>query len=192
MTNPLHRVPQILSSALVAVTGLFACGCGGGDNIETYKVPKTTETEYRILGAMYPADDPGWFFKFAGPTEQIAQYEADFDKLLDSVTLPPGDAAPTFTVPEGWSRGPGRAGIVEATARTPDGKFEVTLTSSKGGVDGNLQRWAIQQLGLPAFGPEDKAKATRVIDAKGGKGLRVDLRGPKNPAAARGPMMGGK
>src|SRR5262249_57266531 len=133
MTIRLPRVASIFSTALIAVVGLFACGCGGGDNIETYKVPKTTETEYRLLGAMYPADEPNWFFKFAGPSDQIAQYEADFDKLLASVTLQTGDALPEFTVPEGWKRGPGRAGIVVATARTPDGKHEVTLTSSHAG-----------------------------------------------------------
>ena len=32
----------------------------------------------------------------------------------------------------------------------------------------------------------------RPVDAAGGKGLRVDLRGPKDPTTSRGPMMGGR
>jgi hypothetical protein len=38
-------------------------------------------------------------------------------------------------------------------------------------------------------GPGDRARFTKPVDAAGGKVLRVDIRGPKNPTAG-GPMMG--
>ncbi len=142
------------------------------------------------MGAMYPADSPEWFFKLTGPTEQLNAYEADFDKLLASVSLPPG-GAPDFTPPEGWKRGPGRAGIVVATIKTPDGKFEVTVTSSTGGIEPNLKRWSVDQLGNASFGAADIPKVTKTVDAKGVKGLRADVRGPKNPSGKGGPFMGG-
>jgi hypothetical protein len=53
-------------------------------------------------------------------------------------------------------------------------------------VKSNLSRW-IGQIGLQPS-PDDEAKFTKVIDAKGGKVLRVDLRGPKNPTTGRGGM----
>jgi hypothetical protein len=197
-----RRASQILPLALLVGPALVPAGCGGGDGVNSYTVPKTTDSskkdigdpapaaggEYRILGAMFPADNPQWFFKFTGPADALTPHEAGFDKLLASVSLPP-DGSPEFTTPEGWTRGPGRAGIVIATLRTPDGKYEVTITSSTGGVVPNLKRWAIDQLGAASFGAEDVAKCSKTVDAKGVKGLRVDLRGPKNPAGGR-PMMG--
>ncbi|MBN9121676.1 MAG: hypothetical protein J0I06_21450 [Planctomycetes bacterium] len=194
-----QRFPHTLSAALAACVALAPAGCGGGEGISKYEVPKTTEParaarsaeggEYRILGGMFPADDPEWFFKLAGPAEALNAYEAGFDQLLASVTLAGGQ--PDFTPPEGWKRGPGRAGIVVATIRTPDGKYEVTVTSSRGGVQENLRRWAADQLG-GTFGPADVPKVTRPVDAKGIKGLKADLRGPNNPAAKGGPFMGGR
>lgn len=210
MTFPRHRFPPILSLSLLAGIALLPAGCGGDDGVSKYNVPKTTEAgpkggtggggggdpttgPYRILGGIFPADNPQWFFKLAGPTDDLTTYEAGFDKLLTSVSLPPG-GAPEFTTPDGWVRGPGRAGIVTATIRTPDGKYEVTVTSSTGGVFGNLKRWATDpgQLGGKSFDADDIARVTKPVEAKGVKGLRADVRGPKNPAAKGGPFMGGK
>ncbi|MBP3959799.1 hypothetical protein J8F10_31515 [Gemmata sp. G18] len=200
MPLPQLRVRSVLPFALVAGLAVGAIGCGGGESVQTYAAPKSeggkapgaveAATEYRILGAMYPAKDPEWFFKMSGPADQLAKYEADFDKLLASVSLP-ANGPPKFDAPEGWKTGPGRAGIVVATIRTPDDKFEVTVTSSIGGVEANLRRWAVQQLGAKDFGPEDVAKVTKPIDAKGVKGLRADVRGPNNPSPKGGPFMGG-
>jgi hypothetical protein len=196
-----HSFSHILSAALVACVALVPVGCGGGDGVNSYNVPKTTDTgrggpitagggEYRILGGMFPADDPEWFFKLAGPADALNAYDAGFEQLLTSVSLQPG-GPPEFTPPEGWKRGPGRGQFVAATVRTPDGKFEVTVTSSRGGVRENLRRWSEDQLGT-AFGAADVPKVTKPVEAKGVKGLKADLRGPNNPAAKGGPFMGGK
>ncbi|MCI0704692.1 MAG: hypothetical protein L0241_26855, partial [Planctomycetia bacterium] len=120
MTTLYSRAASVLSSVLVAVVALIPAGCGNNEKINSYDAPKSTESgrgpgalleeanEYRLFGAMFPAETPVWFFKFSGPTEQISKYEADFDKLLASVSLPAGGNPPEFTVPEGWKRGPGR------------------------------------------------------------------------------------
>ncbi len=175
----------------LAALALFAAGCGNADTIQTYTVPKSTQREapahavgdYRLLGAMFPADDPQWFFKFSGKAGQIASFEADFDKILASVKLPAGGGTPEFTLPEGWKRG-GPRGVVAATIAPPGSTLEVTITQSGGGMAFNLDRW-VKQIGLIP-GPDDAAKYTKPIDAMGVKGLRVDMTGPKNPATMRG------
>ena len=137
---------------------------------------------------MVPADNPVWFFKYNGPSDEITKYEADFDKLAASVKSN-GAAPPDFTPPEGWQKGPGRGDIVFATVVTKDGQQEVSLSKSGGGVGTNLSRW-VGMIGLKP-GRDDVEKYTKTIDGSGVKVLRVDLRGPNNPATKRGPMMGG-
>jgi hypothetical protein len=164
----------------------------GGPGAPKAGTNELTTGQYRILGAMFPADEPQWFVKLPGTASGLEQHAAGFDKLLASFSFPPG-AAPAFEAPPGWTVGPGRMGIVTATLRTPDGKFEVTITSSIGGVFGNLRRWAVEpgQLGNASFTQDDVPKVTKKFDAKGVQGLRVDMRGPTNPAG-KGMMGGGK
>ena len=69
-----------------------------------------------------------------------------------------------------------------------DSPLEMTVIAAMGGPKENVDRWA-GQLGAKA----DFAKATKEITTAGGvKGLRVDVTGPKNPAGAGGPFMGGR
>ena len=184
------RVPHILLLALVTCVALGPVGCGGGDDVNSYKVPKTTEKEkkdlgaeageYRMLGAMYPADNPVWFFKFGGPVDVVAKSEVDFDKLLASVKFTDGKL--DFTPPEGWQRGPGRSGGVVATVKSADGKQEVSLTHLPGmaaGVEGNLTRW-LGQIGLKP-GPDDVKTYTKAVESNGVKGVRVDLERSERP-----------
>jgi hypothetical protein len=194
----------VFTLALIAAAGLVPVGCGTEENVTKTQVPKSTERgrrvnddpesgEYRILGAMFPAENPRWFFKLVGPADALSPHVAGFDQLIGSVALPAGDGRPEFTTPEGWTLGKGRDGIVAATVKTPDGKYELTVASASGSVQSNLKRWAVDQLGVVAFGPDEVAKCTKTVEAKGVKGLRADLRGPKKPPTPGkgGPMMGG-
>lgn len=186
---------HVLPLALLAGIALVPAGCGNSDNINSYNVPKTTESSaqasapYRLLGAIYPAGPSAWFFKFSGPTDQITKYEADFDKIITSVSIAPSATVPDFTLPEGWKRGGSREGFVKVaeTIKTPDGALEITITESGGQLEANLGRW-VGQIGLKS-GPRDVDKYTKPFEAKGVKALRVDMRGPNNPETKRGPMM---
>src|SRR5881409_1017473 len=88
-------VPEIPLHDPASMPALRCAGCGGDDGIRSYSVPRSTEREarpepagdYRLLGAMFPAADPVWFFKFNGPAEQVTEFEADFDKIMASVKL---------------------------------------------------------------------------------------------------------
>jgi hypothetical protein len=184
----------------VAALGLLTLvGCGSGEGIRSYTVPTTSERtgpvaadqgDYRILGAMFPADDPAWFFKLTGKADALAAHEAAFDKFLASVKFPNGpDKPPAYDLPDGWkSEGP-RAMRVDTIRFGPaDRPLQLSVSSAGGGAKGNVQRWA-DQVGSGA----DFARATKEITTAGGvKGLRVDLTGPKNPAGAGGPFMGGR
>jgi hypothetical protein len=199
MTFARQRLSHILPFALFAGVALVPGGCGNDEGVSKAHVPKTTEPalraaseaagEYRMLGLMLPADNPEWFFKYSGPADEIAKYAADFDKLAASVQLVGG--APDYTPPEGWEKGPGREGFVKVfgTVKTTDGKQEISITQSGGGVQTNLDRW-VGQIGLKP-GADDREKYTKVIDGKGVKVLRVDLQGPKNPLTNRAPFAGG-
>lgn len=196
------RLPHLLPLALLAGAALAPTGCGSGEDVNAYKVPKSTEREkkdlappaeageYRMLGAMYPADNPVWFFKFSGPVDAVTKYEADFDKVLASVTMSGGKL--DFSAPAGWQRGGGRPGGVVATAKPPEGKLEISLTHLPGmaaGVKGNLARW-VGQIGLKP-GADDVKTYTTDVEANGVKGVRVDLKGPNDPATKSMPPFAG-
>ena len=197
----------VLSLTPVAALALLTVGCGG-DGVEKYNVPKTTDSgrpaaaggdphagmnlppagagNYRILGAMYPAGQPGWywFFKFAGPADQIGAQESNFDALAKSVKFGGNPKAlPAFDLPAGWERaGPRDLGMVRFDEVLKVGALECTISTAGGGAEGNVSRWA-GQVGAPPGG------APAEFDANGVKALRVDLRGPK-PVGVGGGMGG--
>jgi hypothetical protein len=182
----------------VPLAALALIGCGPSEEVRSYSVPKSNEPaapaasqgDYRILGAMFPADEPVWFFKLTGKVDALAAHEAAFDKFLASVKFPGGPSKPpTYDLPDGWkSEGP-RAMRADSIRLGPaDSPLELSVSSAGGGAEGNVQRWA-DQVGSGA----DFAKATKEITtASGVKGLRVDVTGPKDPAAAGGPFMRGR
>ncbi|MBA4066166.1 MAG: hypothetical protein C0501_21115 [Isosphaera sp.] len=191
-----------------ALAAVLAAGCAADEPIQTYDVPKAAKYDgqqpapagdYRILGAMFPANDPTWFFKFAGKADQVAKHEADFDKMLATVKLTP--TGPQFDTPAGWKRlGPRvvkRGGVALSIYETvqfgPESEpLEVSVTRSGGGTLENVSRW-YGQVGRPAPKPDQLASVTAPLPAADGlKGLRVDVSGPKNPATGGGPMMMGK
>ena len=192
----------VLASCLPSLC-LLAAGCQDRDGVRSYTVPRTSAAdkpaaeagEYRILGALFPADQPAWFFKLAGPADQLDKAEAAFDKIVGSVRFPNGlRNAPSFDVPDGCTLGGPREGVVRIheTVRFGNGGPEMTVTASGGGPFANLKRRA-DQLGVPLT-EADLPRHTRPFSAEKIEGLRVDFRGSKNPAARGmgGPMMKGR
>ncbi len=199
------------SARRVVLAALLVAGCAPDEPIRSYDLSKPADykssrpaqaADYRLVGAMFPADDPVWFFKFSGKADQIAKYEAEFDKVISSVRMNPDKDGepqlPSFTTPADWVRTGRRVvrrmGIalpIEETLRfgPPEDPFEVTITQSGGGLAQNVGRWA-DQVGYRYSKSEELTKVTRHVTADGVKGVRVDVAGPKNPSAPRGPMMG--
>jgi hypothetical protein len=189
---------------------LLTCGwtgCGPSDETRTYTVPKAADLpaltqpivemtgDYQIIGGLFPKDDPAWFFKFGGKVSDLANYTADFEKMMASVRFPNGlKQPPVWDTPAGWQKGEGRGDIVLATVY-PDPKnkkLEISLSSSRGGVFGNLKRWA-GQVGHENFAESQLDQISKPVTAEKVTGLLVDIRGPKAPPPpGGGPMMGGK
>jgi hypothetical protein len=203
--------------ALGLLAGLL--GCQKPDEIQTYKVPKTSDSpkpgsakepalpdapatgEYRILGAMFPADQPEWFFRVVGPADKLTPHKDKFVKMLASVRFPNGlQNAPLFDAPEGWKLGGGRpgqtlngitiAGPAETILIDGDKTLEITVTSAMGEPFANVRRWAVDLLGNANFTRADMPNVTKPVEAQKIQGLFADVTGPKNPAARR--MMGGR
>jgi hypothetical protein len=186
----------------VAAVVFAAGGCGESDEIKTTKVPKAaaeakTESagEYRIIGAMFPADEPQWFFKLAGPADKLEPIAPEFEKMLKTVRFPNGlKNAPVWDMPAGWQSGgpnPGKMAVDTIRLGPPESPLEATLTQVGGEPVANVGRWA-GQVGVTGFTAADLPKYTKPLEAQNIKGLWADVRGPKNPAAARGPFMGGR
>ena len=185
------------SMRVVVLVALLAVGCTGKDEISTYKTPKktdaptevaappTTTGDYRILGAIFTPDAPGWFFKLVGPADALEKLKPDFEKMILSVNFADGmKSQPKFDLPAGWTLGgPNERKMAIETVKVP-GNLEITIVAAGGDLKANVARWAAQ-VGGPS---DDMTKITRVVDAKNAKAVIADVRGPKNPA---GGMMGG-
>jgi hypothetical protein len=162
----------------------------------TTSTTSTTSTtagpsEYQIIGAMFPAEKPEWFFKFAGKTEALAPHTAAIETLFKSVRFPNGlSKEPLWDTPKDW-KVETQNSITRAIIRIASPDLQGSLTSAMGGTFQNVERWA-GQLGVRGFSEANMTTATRVIEAQGVKGLLVDVKGsqkPPTPGAGGGMMM---
>jgi hypothetical protein len=181
-----------------AILGLLVAGCGPTEEVKTYNVARETEKpvagpvapgggSYRILGAMFPADNPTWFFKLTGPADAVGAAEPAFDEFLASVKF--SGQKPEYAAPAGWKSGGPESIHADTLVFEAGGKpLKLTVTPAMGGVSSNIGRWAGQ---VGATGADPVAAYSKPVETKAGaKGIRVDVSGPKNPVG--GPMMGGK
>jgi hypothetical protein len=170
---------------------VLIAGCGDPD-VRVYSAPKPhkveldTTADYTILGAVFPADDPKYFFKLAGKSEDVAKYAPVFDQLIESVQFSNGlDKPPTWARPEGTrDGGPRQMRLGTILVGPAESKLEIAIAEAAGGLEGNMARWA-GQVGAFAATVEKKPVQTK----SGAAGLRVTVSGPKNPTQS-GPMMG--
>lgn len=184
---------------------LFGIGCQGRDSISTYvaspaKLPKSTESttsssggnaeaagEYRILAAMIPADQPVWFIRLAGPAADVESQGDHFDRFLQSIRFPDGlRGVPNWELPAGWTEEAGTDGITHAriTFQDNEKRFTITVTRAGGSVQDNLRRWWVTSLGNAQRNDDDYTRYTTKMMLPGNMfALRVNMTGPKNPAA---------
>lgn len=155
------------------------------------------QKQYRTLAAMVPVDGGGdgswWIFKLSGPTAIVSKYEADFDKLFNTLLSQADDKDPIkWDLPAGWTQEKNAApnAMRFATLKAPGGETEISVVGSRGSVLANAQRWWGQLWG------EDKkldftvAMQNQYVSQRTVKGrliLRADLYGPKEPP--KGGMM---
>lgn len=188
-----------------AATTLFGTGCAPEEEIKTYTAPRDKAEsspfvedrpevggqEYRIVGAMFPKDDPRWFFKVTTEATEIEPYLETVDQFLASIEFPGGaDQRPKWNLPDGWKEGPARP-FVDATILfgNPQKPITLTVSQARGGLQQNLARWA-EQVGMKAEFETVAEQTTDISTPDNVTGVRVDFRGPKNPSGSRPPFMG--
>jgi hypothetical protein len=175
------RLETLMPRSAFAVLLLLVLGCAKEEPIRVYTAPKPVTVEYAILGAMFPADAPAWFFKLTGKREAVEAAAPAFDSFVKSVRFPNGlQNAPVWDLPKDWTEGPARE-MRFATLVMPDG-LSISVSQAAGGLKGNIDRWAGQVGG-------DATPTTPITTTSAIAGQRVLLTGPKNPDAA---MMGRK
>lgn len=214
--------PAIYPCFLTLLTGLFlvgTAGCDRSEKISHYRVPKdraltasngpdaSEETpsqaaDFRMLAAMIPRGEQAWFFRLLGPADLVAGQTDNFRALVKSVHFV-SDAAPEWTLPEGWQQKPAsgmRYATIEIAA--PDAKsstapldLSVTLLPrTEADLDAytlsNLNRWR-GQLGLsPVALPQlhENVTSVEIVD---GTATLVDLVGHKpQDSMSRAPFAG--
>lgn len=190
----------IVFSAILAVVG-----CSEPDPVRVhneveppspnvFKIPEN-QKQFRTLAAMVPADggDTWWFIKLSGPTAIVNKYEADFDKLFNSLFARADNKSPITELPTGWTQEeapPG--GMRVATLKAPGGEVEIAVTHFGGSVFANAQRWwgelwNTEKEKGPEFTEEMLSEYVQQRTVKGRLILRVDMSGPNEPP--KRPMM---
>src|SRR5260370_16896375 len=60
-----------------------------------------------MITAIFPHKDRTWFFKLTGAPEEVEKYQDEYEHFIQSVRFTKkGDPPVTYTVPQGWQRGP--------------------------------------------------------------------------------------
>ncbi len=197
-----HSHGAMMPAMMVAL--VWMAGCGGGDDIRTYEVPKvakapdaakkspttnanTSTTGSRLLAAIIPRGQEVWHFKLMGPSALVnPQFDA-FVKLIEGVKFTGIDEKGAATsravwkLPEGWSERAG-SGMRFATIIVGEAAHDIELTvfrfgPESGDVLANVERWA-GQVGVENVTRGSLAELTRSIIVDNQPATLVDVTGP--------------
>lgn len=200
--------------AMMVVLGCIA-GCGGGEDIRTYEVPKvakvpeaakkspTTNTSVsttgsRLLAAIIPRGQEVWHFKLMGPSTLVNPQFDSFVKFIEGVKFSSikdeqgaTTSHATWKLPEGWSERAG-SGMRFSTIIVGEAAHGIELTvfrfgPESGDVLANVQRWA-GQVGVENVTRASLAEMTRSIIVDNQPATLVDVTGP---GGAADPSMAG-
>lgn len=188
--------------AFAAMGILALVGCGPSDEIKSYDVKRDPNEapvaggaeRVRLLGAIIPvAGGDSLFVKFRGSIEEIAPNEKAFDEFVSSIRIGADGKSPTFTAPAGWKELPGKE--MRVTTFTPPNAVkdlpELYVSTPFGGtLLMNVNRWRLDDAGLPAVAEADLPKVTTEVMLDKTKAYKVDFKGPGG-RKKKGPFAGG-
>jgi hypothetical protein len=186
-------------------------GCREAESITTYEAPRTEPKPQPVdvekvrndldhmLAAIVPQDDKAWFFKLVVRGEKAAdELRKPFRDFVSSIKLGEGDAAPTWTLPEGWEQKPGNSMRV-ATIEVPQGDQKLELAASTLPLSGewapyvevNVNRW-MGQLQQAPLSAETVAKLGKTMPIEsGGEATVFELVGVMKASTGMGAMPAG-
>jgi hypothetical protein len=176
----------------------MAClsGCRRQDQIEQYQVARD-KSPHRMLGAIVPRGERGWFFKVTGANEVVANEADKFQAFIESIQFGEGDEAePEWQLPAGWTQEPG-GGMRFATIKITADEQPLELTVIPlpmppiDGILSNVNRWR-GQLGLASVDEQGLAKESTAVQLADGTATLVNLVGKSGASAPMSaPLAGG-
>ncbi len=191
------RRPAGLTFALLAVCLCFALpGCHQEAEIQQYLIPKDEVVQQigrrklaakdRMLVAMFREANQGWFFKLAGPNDQVTQQTDAFHQLVDSVRFAQQNAGqPDWKLPAGWRQQAGGGSMRFATLKIPGSDPPLELTVVPLGITHedeqqylleNLNRWR-GQMQLPPIAKQALPAEIEKRDVAGRQAIVMDMVG---------------
>jgi len=160
----------------------MTAGCNHQDQISHYQVPHP-KPPHRVLGAIVPHGDRGWFFKLSGSNDLVAAQAAAFTKFIQSIHFDAGEEAnPQWQLPEGWKQTRGgdmRFATIEIPADGKPLELSVIGLPSQGKPEAllpNLNRWR-GQIGLAPISAEQLATKTNRFEVAGATATLVNWAG---------------
>jgi hypothetical protein len=177
-----------------AISSIFALGCGQGDQIQKYTVPKEQkaspiaktepaargEPTDRMLTAILPANGQAWFFKTVGPIAEIDRREKEIADFFSGVTLTK-DGKANWKLPEGWKEEPGNQFRAATIVLPGDKRLEITVNAAswpgtQESVLANINRWR-GQLQLSPIDAKQIADVSREAKAGDRSITIIDMKG---------------
>jgi hypothetical protein len=217
---PFRRLPGLVA---VGVAGccVFLAGCQQQEAIETYSVPKqhvvdrlnhvdgaadrlvqATAGPERTMAAIVLRDAQGWFFKLAGPPDEVGKQQDAFQSFVKSIKFAGPQSNPTWTLPKGWEEQPGTGmRYVTIEIETAGKPLELSVMSLPRGdtseseyLLANINRWR-GQVSLPPIQSSQLSDESQEIELADGKATIIDVKGTASgggmgrpPFAGGGPM----
>lgn len=190
-------------------------GCSRQEQIHSYDVPKepappaaaattapaspapkqpSAPTD-RMLAAVLPAGDRAWFLKVTGPISDMEPLAKTIDEFFHSLSAKPGDAKPSWKLPQGWTESPG-TGMRAATINIPSGDrthelsvIALPWSGDDGELLSNVNRWR-GQMSLPEINQTALDETTRSVKVGDATMTIVDLSGNFAAGAMTPPFAG--
>ena len=130
--------------------------------VEDKKMSALPDYVNLIMGLVIPTSNRQWFVKMTGPSSEFQKVQGMFDKLRSTIKFDDYSVeVVTFELEEGWVK-TREKGFIHSSITHPDLKSKITISSAKGSLLDNVNRWR-RQLGM---GPISAPMLAQLVEMK--------------------------
>ena len=123
------------------------------------KMPKLDERVNLIMGIVVPTSNRQWFIKIAGPYDEFEKVKPMFEQIRSTIKFDDYSVeVVTVDLAEGWVM-QREKGFIHSSITHPDLITKITISSAKGTLLDNVNRWN-SQLGM---GPINEFGLTQIV-----------------------------
>ena len=172
-------------TCLMFLTCIFFASCEKAKEIKVLDVDsgvaqKDTETDRKmsslpegtnvIMGVVFPTSNKQWFIKMAGPASEFTKVTPMFDKFEKTLVFDDYSVEEImFELAEGWVQTKEK-GFIHSSITHPDLKTKITVSTAKGTLLENVNRWN-RQLGLGPLSEFQLLQVTKKVNFNGYFGI---------------------